>query len=128
MITINNVLKISNFEKADYFNHPGNNMRVRRRNNSSSSVEYVAPEVFVHTSYDPRAVDMWAIGLVYVEMRRGKLLWGVAAEGADDDYDRYLQEPVGLWGYRLIENLSNVSLSLGESYIRITDSNRNIAG
>ncbi|KAF8851673.1 kinase-like protein [Acephala macrosclerotiorum] len=107
LITINGVLKIANFQRADYFGFGGKNGVVARRKNSSISSDYIAPEVFIRTEYDPRSVDMWAIGLVYMEMRRGKLLWSVAAEGADESYDRYLQEKVGMWGYRPIENLSD---------------------
>ncbi|KUJ21656.1 kinase-like protein [Mollisia scopiformis] len=106
IITVNNVLKISNFEKAHYSGPSSKSQQVPRRN-SCSTPEYVAPEVFVNSSYDAQAVDMWAMGIIYIEMRRGKLLWIVAAEGADECYDRYLQERVSLWGYRPIENLNN---------------------
>jgi len=54
---------------------------------------------------------MWAVGLTYLEMRTGKLFWGFAAEGADEGYDKYLVERESLWGFRPIENLSDVSLS-----------------
>ncbi|CZR56905.1 uncharacterized protein PAC_06794 [Phialocephala subalpina] len=107
LITINGVLKIANFQRASYFSQGGKSGVIARRKNSSISSDYVAPEVFVRTEYDPRPVDMWAIGLVYMEMRRGKLLWSVAAEGADENYDRYLQDRVGMWGYRPIENLND---------------------
>lgn len=109
IITINNVLMISNFKRP---NPSSSGRTITRRKNSATSAEYIAPEVFLSSIYDPRAVDMWAIGLIYMEMRRGKLLWSVAAEGADDLYDRYLQDRVGMWGYRPIENLSNVSQSI----------------
>lgn len=60
--------------------------------------------------FDARMVDMWAVGLIYLQMRTGKLLWGIAAEGADEGYDRYLVERKSLWGYRPIENLNGVSV------------------
>ncbi|KAE8440780.1 hypothetical protein EG329_006580 [Mollisiaceae sp. DMI_Dod_QoI] len=106
-ITVNGVLKITNFERACYFRHSRSTQPITRRENNASSAEYVAPEVLLESFYDPRPVDMWAVGLIYVEMRRGVLLWIVAAEGADESYDRYLQDRVGLWGYRPIENLTN---------------------
>ena len=33
----------------------------------------------------------------------------LAAEAADEYYDKYLQDRKGIWGYRPIENLENVS-------------------
>jgi len=70
---------------------------------------YIAPEVFVETMFDGKAVDIWAVGVVYMEMRCGKVLWEMAAEGADESFDAYLRERVGLWGFRPVENLKNVS-------------------
>jgi protein-serine/threonine kinase len=105
IITISNVLKISNFEVADY-----SASSTSRRKDVPSRVEYAAPEVLLSSSYDSKVADMWAMGVIYMEMRRGRLLWEVAAEGADECYDRYLQVRTELWGYRPIENLDNVSL------------------
>ncbi|CZT40838.1 uncharacterized protein RSE6_00502 [Rhynchosporium secalis] len=68
---------------------------------------YIAPEVFAEKTFDGKAVDMWAAGIVYMEMRGGKTLWEMAAEGADEDYDGYLRDRVGLWGFRPVENLRN---------------------
>lgn len=73
------------------------------------TLQYTAPEAFLERKFDAKAVDMWAVGVLYMEMRYGKLLWEVAAEGADEAYDAYLRERVGLWGFRPIENLKNVS-------------------
>lgn len=105
VLTINGVLKIANFDAAEIFgaSHRDPQVKVRSRQRWSSA-EYVAPEVFVESSFDPRPVDMWALGVVYMEMRTGKLLWSFAAEGADEFYDRYLMERSGMWGYRPIEN------------------------
>ena len=79
------------------------------------SIEYLAPEAFLGTICDPRALDMWAIGIIYMEMRLGKRPWEFSAEGANEAYDRYLRERTGLWGYRPIENLKNVSCIQYES-------------
>lgn len=75
----------------------------------SGTAHYVAPEALLsRQSVDARAVDMWAAGVAYLEMRTGKRAWLLAAEGADEGYDRYLFERVSLWGFRPIENLKNV--------------------
>jgi len=57
-----------------------------------------SPWVLVERHFDPRPVDMWALAIVYMEMRTGRLLWTFAAEGGDEYYDKYLQDRSGLWG------------------------------
>jgi hypothetical protein len=51
---------------------------------------------------------MCPLANVYLVMRTGKLLWNFAAEGGDDYYDKYLQDPRYLCGYRPIENPEDV--------------------
>ena len=108
-MTVTGVLKISNLDSADYFGDQSENKRKRKARRWLSS-EYLAPEAFVETDFDPKACDMWAAGVVYLEMRTGTTYWGLAAEGADERYDRYLMEKSGMWGFRPIENLNDVSM------------------
>ncbi|KAF4617960.1 hypothetical protein G7Y89_g15022 [Cudoniella acicularis] len=108
LLTTNGLLKIANFSVAECFRDEWEGTgKVKKSNTRCGSLQYMAPEVFVEKSFDPRPVDMWAVGLIYMVMRTGKLLWEFAAEGADDCYDSYLLERMGLWGYRPIENLDN---------------------
>jgi serine/threonine protein kinase len=109
VITMNGVLKIANFDNADYFGSSRRGHQKRRSMKRWSSSEYVAPEVFVEASFDPRPIEMWAVAVIYLEMRTGRLSWSLAAEGVDESYDRYLQERSGFWGFRPIQNLSDVS-------------------
>lgn len=83
--------------------------KIRLSSNRCGSPSYLAPEVLVDRHFDPRPVDMWALAIVYMEMRTGRLLWTFAAEGGDEYYDKYLQDRSGLWGYRPVENLENES-------------------
>lgn len=106
LLTTTGVLKIANFTASE---------RLKSSNKFKSSkhcgtVPYIAPEVFVEKEFDGKAVDMWAVGVLYMEMRCGKVLWEMAAEGADEGYDGYLRDRIGLWGFRPVENLKNVSL------------------
>ncbi|CZS95565.1 uncharacterized protein RAG0_05161 [Rhynchosporium agropyri] len=87
LLTSNGALKIANF-------------------NSSEQVKH-AIRFFAEKTFDGKAVDMWAAGIVYMEMRGGKTLWEKAAEGADEDYDGYLRDRVGLWDFWPVENLRN---------------------
>ncbi|RDW72914.1 hypothetical protein BP6252_06821 [Coleophoma cylindrospora] len=109
LLTENGVLKITNFRFADCFRQSWEaEDQVKRSSTRCGSIHYIAPEVFVEKKFDPRPVDMWAVGLVYMTMRTGKLLWRFAAEGGDEYYDKYLGDRKALWGYRPIENLRNV--------------------
>ncbi|KAJ1728465.1 hypothetical protein LPJ61_004019, partial [Coemansia biformis] len=52
---------------------------------------YIAPEVFVpQQSYDPRKVDVWALGIIYLAMISGHFPWEVAKE-SDPSYTIYLR-------------------------------------
>jgi serine/threonine protein kinase len=110
LVAVDGTMKITDFSHSGRFWVSGGEMsKIRLCSNRCGSPSYLAPEVFVERHFDPRPVDMWALAIVYMEMRTGKLLWTFAAEGGDEYYDKYLQDRSGLWGYRPVENLENVS-------------------
>ncbi|KAJ1664742.1 serine/threonine protein kinase [Coemansia sp. RSA 1813] len=52
---------------------------------------YIAPEVFVpRAQYDPRKVDIWALGIIYLAMVSGHFPWEVA-KAQDPNYSLYLK-------------------------------------
>ncbi|KAI9504475.1 kinase-like domain-containing protein, partial [Coemansia spiralis] len=52
---------------------------------------YIAPEVFVpRAAYDPRKVDVWAVGIIYLAMVSGHFPWEVA-KAEDPNYSLYLK-------------------------------------
>jgi protein-serine/threonine kinase len=109
ILATDGTLKITEFGCAESFRQSGGGKcKIRTSSRKCGDISYLAPEVFVERHFDPRSVDMWALGIVYMEMRTGKLLWNLAAEGGDDHYDKYLQDRRSLWGYRPIENLESV--------------------
>lgn len=69
------------------------------------SAPYIAPEEYVDKEFDPRAVDVWACGIIYMAMRTGRHLWRVAQKGEDEFFDRYLEDRKEEAGYRPIEVL-----------------------
>jgi protein-serine/threonine kinase len=73
------------------------------------SAPYIAPEEYVDKEFDPRAVDVWACGIIYMAMRTGRHLWRVAQKGEDEFFDRYLEDRKEEAGYRPIEVLRRVS-------------------
>jgi serine/threonine protein kinase len=110
LVAVDGTITITDFSHAGRFWASGGEMsKIRLSSNRCGSPSYLAPEVFVERHFDPRPVDMWALAIVYMEMRTGRLLWTFAAEGGDEYYDKYLQDRSGLWGYRPVENLENVS-------------------
>ena len=75
------------------------------------SAPYIAPEEYVAQEFDPRAVDVWATGVIYMAMRTGRHLWTTARddpEAGDDFYHRYLLGRRDEAGYAPIESLHRV--------------------
>lgn len=72
------------------------------------SAPYIAPEEYVDKEFDPRAVDVWACGIIYMAMRTGRHLWRQAQKGEDEFFDRYLEDRKEEAGYRPIEVLRRV--------------------
>lgn len=74
------------------------------------SAPYIAPEEYVDQEFDPRAVDVWACGIIYMAMRTGRHLWRVAKKDEDEYFTRYLEDRREEDGYRPIEVLRRVSM------------------
>ncbi len=73
------------------------------------SAPYIAPEEYSAGEFDPRAVDVWACGVIYMAMRTGRHLWRVARKDEDEFYERYLDGRRDEDGYAPIETLHRVS-------------------
>lgn len=69
------------------------------------SAPYIAPEEYTESEFDPRAVDVWACGVIYMAMRTGRHLWRVAKKSEDEYYSRYLMDRKNESGYEPIEML-----------------------
>lgn len=83
------------------------------------SAPYIAPEEYVEKEFDPRAVDVWATGVIYMAMRTGRHLWRVARTDEDEFYERYLEGRRDEDGYAPIETLHRVSMVLSISKLNI---------
>ncbi|KAF4549310.1 Serine/threonine-protein kinase HAL4/SAT4-like protein [Elsinoe fawcettii] len=68
---------------------------------------YISPEQFEKDAFDPRAVDIWACGKVYMAMRLGRHLWMKAKEDEDDLYKQFLQDRQSEGGHAPIESLGD---------------------
>lgn len=74
------------------------------------SAPYIAPEEYTDKEFDPRAVDVWACGVIYMAMRTGRHLWRVAKKDEDEYYDSYVQGRKSEEGYAPIESLHRVCI------------------
>lgn len=108
LLTTNGALKITDFGNADCFR-----LAWEKEGHLTLShcgtIPYDAPEEYSHGEFDPRAVDVWATGVIYMVMRTGRLLWMVPRWKADQDFERYLNDRRTEIGYAPIERLSDVS-------------------
>lgn len=72
------------------------------------STPYIAPEEYVDNEFDPRAVDVWACGVIYVAMRTGQYMWRLARISEDGSFDRYVKDRNTEAGYEPIEIMRRV--------------------
>ena len=108
LLTTHGALKITDFGNGECFR-----MAWEREAHMTAglcgSAPYIAPEEYTDQEFDPRAVDMWACGVIYMAMRTGRHLWRIAKRDEDEFYDRYLEGRKGDDGYGPIETLHRVS-------------------
>jgi protein-serine/threonine kinase len=74
------------------------------------SVPYIAPEEYMGKEFDPRAVDVWACGVIYMAMRTRQYMWQLARVSEDRSFKRYVEERNTTVGYEPIEGLRRVRL------------------
>ncbi|OJZ80707.1 hypothetical protein ASPFODRAFT_38115 [Aspergillus luchuensis CBS 106.47] len=98
--------------------------RRKRRNNPYAAPEVLHPPSSHSSAYssayprrgygspslggvgnDPRAVDVWAVGIIYLVLRLGRILWRSASEEEDGRYAEYLAGRKRREGYGVIEGL-----------------------
>lgn len=90
------------------------------------SAPYIAPEEYIEKEFDPRAVDVWATGVIYMAMRTGRHLWRVARTDEDEFYERYLEGRRDEDGYGPIETLHRVCFASWprlQSYLNASQAN-----
>lgn len=103
LLTHDGTLKITDFGNSECFKMAWED-DIQLSHGVSGSSPYIAPEEYTHDEYDPRCVDVWACGVIYMSMRTGRQLWGVAKRG-DSFYEEYLKSRRDANGYEPIESL-----------------------
>ncbi|KAH3669522.1 hypothetical protein WICMUC_004944 [Wickerhamomyces mucosus] len=103
LLTANGTLKITDFGNGECFKMAWEN-EVHFSEGICGSSPYIAPEEYTSEEFDPRSVDIWACGVIYMAMRTGRHLWRVA-NSDDEFYRKYLEGRKSASGYEPIEML-----------------------
>lgn len=113
LLTTHGALKITDFGNGECFRMAWET-EAHMTNGLCGSAPYIAPEEYIENEFDPRAVDVWACGVIYMAMRTGRHLWRVAKRDEDEFYDNYIRGRKSEEGYAPIETLHRVSTALME--------------
>lgn len=104
LLTQNGVLKITDFGNSECFKMAWEE-EVQFSEGICGSSPYIAPEEFTQELFDPRCVDIWACGVIYMAMRTGRQLWKLADPTKDEFFEEYLVKRKEATGYEPIESL-----------------------
>lgn len=107
LLTTHGALKITDFGNGECFRMAWEE-EAHMTAGLCGSAPYIAPEEYIEKEFDPRAVDIWATGVIYMAMRTGRHLWRVARKDEDEFYQRYLEGRKHEDGYAPIETLHRV--------------------
>lgn len=103
LLTSDGTLKIIDFGNSECFKMAWER-DVHLSGGVCGSSPYIAPEEYTQEEFDPRPVDIWACGVIYIAMRTGRQLWKVAQK-EDQFFTKYLRKRKEKGGYEPIENL-----------------------
>lgn len=104
LLTQNGILKITDFGNGECFKMAWEH-EIQFSEGICGSSPYIAPEEFSQHSFDPRGVDIWACGVIYMAMRTGRQLWKLANPKKDEFFEEYLSKRKDAAGYEPIESL-----------------------
>ncbi|RHZ69309.1 hypothetical protein Glove_284g52 [Diversispora epigaea] len=90
LLTSAGCLKISDFGNGECFRMAWETQSHLSRGICGSG-PYIAPEEFTEDWFDPRLVDVWACGIIYMGMITGRHLWKIAKAGEDCNFKIYLE-------------------------------------
>lgn len=103
LLTSNGTLKIIDFGNSECFKMAWEK-DIHLSGGVCGSSPYIAPEEYSQEEFDPRPVDIWACGVIYMAMRTGRQLWRTAQKD-DEFFIKYLKGRREKGGYEPIENM-----------------------
>ncbi|KAL8772597.1 MAG: hypothetical protein Q9209_002258 [Squamulea sp. 1 TL-2023] len=104
LLTAHGSLKITDFGNGECFRMAWEK-EAHMTAGLCGSAPYIAPEEYIDREFDPRAVDVWATGVIYMAMRTGRHLWRIAKKDEDEFFARFLEGRKDENGYGPIETL-----------------------
>ncbi|RIB17328.1 kinase-like domain-containing protein [Gigaspora rosea] len=90
LLTSDGCLKITDFGNGECFKMAWEKQAHMSRG-ACGSEPYIAPEAFTGKWFDPRPVDVWACGIIYMGMITARHLWRCAKENEDFNFKIYLE-------------------------------------
>lgn len=103
LLTQNGQIKVTDFGSSECFKTAWED-EIELSNKIKGSSPYIAPEEFTNDEFDPRFVDVWSCGVIYMAMRTGRQLWK-EAKLEDEFFYEYLKKRKCEKGYEPIEML-----------------------
>lgn len=103
LLTSRGCCKLTDFGNAECFRMAWEH-DIHMSSALAGSGPYIAPEEYKKSSFDPRAVDVWAAGVMYMAMCTGRHLWHEARQN-DEFFMKYLNGRKDEHGYDPIERL-----------------------
>lgn len=103
LLTSDGTLKIIDFGNSECFKMAWEK-DIHLSGGVCGSSPYISPEEYSHDEFDPRPVDIWSCGVIYMAMRTGRQLWRIAQKD-DEFFAKYLRGRKEKGGYEPIENL-----------------------
>ncbi|CCE62057.1 hypothetical protein TPHA_0B03850 [Tetrapisispora phaffii CBS 4417] len=107
LLTATGIVKIIDFGSSECFRMAWET-NVHYTDYICGSTQYIAPEEYTKEKFDPRAVDVWACGMIYMAMVIGRHLW-TTAQKSDEIYSTFLNDIKTEDGFEPIENFSDVN-------------------
>ncbi|OZJ05445.1 hypothetical protein BZG36_01633 [Bifiguratus adelaidae] len=92
LLTPDGCLKITDFGNSECFRMAWESEAhgVHASKGVCGSEPYIAPEEFGGKEFDPRLVDVWSIGVIYLAMLTGQHMWRIA-QISDGHYSAFLE-------------------------------------
>jgi len=110
LLTTHGAIKITDFGNGECFRMAWET-EAHMTAGLCGSAPYIAPEEYIEREFDPRPLDVWACGVIYMAMRTGRHLWRVAKKDEDEFYEAYIRGRKSEEGYTPIETLHRVRFS-----------------
>lgn len=104
LLTTHGAIKITDFGNGECFRMAWET-EAHMTAGLCGSAPYIAPEEYIEREFDPRPLDVWACGVIYMAMRTGRHLWRVAKKDEDEFYEAYIRGRKSEEGYTPIETL-----------------------